>query len=89
MAWRIDGQTCLLEPVKCAAQELSIYGRLRKVSRCGPVLMFRHLLVMWRDQYDATTIAQRVKVRACVSSVAIMTCARPVKRRPRLQRSCA
>ena len=31
-------------------EELGIYGRLRKLSRCGPVSMFRHLLVLWQDR---------------------------------------
>ena len=52
-----------------AAQELGIYGRLRKVARCGPVLMFRRLLVLWRDRYDAVTIADRVKVMRVIGSL--------------------
>ncbi len=31
-------------------EELGIYGRLRKISRCGPVSMFRRLLVEWQDR---------------------------------------
>ena len=31
-------------------EELGTYGRLRKLSRCGPVSMFRHLLVLWQDR---------------------------------------
>ena len=31
-------------------EELGIYGRLRKISRCGPVSMFRRLLVDWQDR---------------------------------------
>ena len=62
---------CFLAPVKASPsqvilQELGIYGRLRKISRCGPVLMFRQLLVLWRDRYDAATIADRVKVMRVV-----------------------
>ena len=33
------GLPCM--PPAAAAQELGIYGRLRKISRCGPVGMFR------------------------------------------------
>ena len=44
------------------AQELGIYGRLRKISRCGPVLMYRALLVQWRDLYEPAIIAEKVKV---------------------------
>ena len=33
-------------------EELGIYGRLRKVARCGPVSMFRRLLVEWHDRCD-------------------------------------
>ena len=28
--------------------ELGVYGRLRKLARCGPVSMLRQLLVTWR-----------------------------------------
>lgn len=30
--------------------ELGMYGRLRKLARCGPVSMLRSLLVTWRHQ---------------------------------------
>lgn len=43
------------------AQELGMYGRLRKVARCGPVLMFRRLLVMWRDTHTPAVIAEKVQ----------------------------
>ncbi len=42
-------------------QELSIYGKLRKVSNCGPVSMFRSLLVTWKGKYEPHVIAKRVK----------------------------
>lgn len=42
-------------------QELSIYGKLRKVSNCGPVSMFRSLLVTWKDKYPPHVISKRVK----------------------------
>ena len=42
-------------------QELSIYGKLRKVSICGPVSMFRSLLVTWKGKYPPHVIAKRVK----------------------------
>lgn len=42
-------------------EELGIYGRLRKISRCGPVSMFRRLLVDWHDRYPPAQIADRVK----------------------------
>ena len=29
-------------------QELGLYGKLRKVQNCGPVSMFRALLVEWK-----------------------------------------
>ena len=31
-------------------EELGIYGRLRKIGRCGPVSMFRRLLVEWQGR---------------------------------------
>ena len=33
-------------------QELGIYGKLRKVQNCGPVSMFRALLVEWKVGAD-------------------------------------
>lgn len=43
-------------------EELGIYGRLRKVSRCGPMLMFRRLLVIWKDTLTPTAIAAKVQL---------------------------
>jgi hypothetical protein len=40
--------------------ELGVYGRLRKVVRCGPVAMFRHCCQLWRDKYDPQTVANKV-----------------------------
>jgi NAD+ synthase (glutamine-hydrolysing) len=31
-------------------EELSVYGRLRKVARCGPVSMFLRCIDIWRDR---------------------------------------
>jgi NAD+ synthase (glutamine-hydrolysing) len=42
-------------------QELSVFGNLRKVARCGPVAMFRSLLSTWRDQHSAQKVADKVK----------------------------
>ncbi|KAL6768958.1 NIC13 [Auxenochlorella protothecoides x Auxenochlorella symbiontica] len=42
-------------------EELSLFGNLRKVSRCGPVAMFRSLLSTWRSRYPAPVIADKVK----------------------------
>ena len=41
--------------------ELSVFGRLRKVSRCGPVSMYRSLLASWRGVHSPTVIATKVK----------------------------
>jgi len=49
--------------------ELDEYGKLRKISRDGPVSMFEHLLINWRDKvnpattkpYKAREIADKVK----------------------------
>ena len=42
-------------------QELSVFGRLRKVSRCGPFSMFEKLLHVWKDKLTPTEIAEKVK----------------------------
>jgi NH3-dependent NAD+ synthetase len=31
-------------------EELSLYGRLRKIYRCGPVSMFQHLCHRWHGE---------------------------------------
>ena len=41
--------------------ELGWFGRLRKLSRCGPVSMFRKLIVVWGDQYSPREIAGKVQ----------------------------
>lgn len=41
-------------------EELSHFGRLRKVARCGPVSMFQNLLSTWRH-LSPTEIAAKVK----------------------------
>ena len=41
--------------------ELAEYGSLRKQHHCGPVSMFNMLLDRWGKQYDARTIADKVK----------------------------
>jgi len=42
-------------------EELSIFGRLRKVQKCGPFSMFEKLLHLWNDKYSPTEIAVKVK----------------------------
>lgn len=32
-------------------EELGVYGRLRKVARCGPVAMFLRCADMWRGRW--------------------------------------
>ncbi|ODV93154.1 hypothetical protein PACTADRAFT_47078 [Pachysolen tannophilus NRRL Y-2460] len=41
-------------------EELSIFGRLRKVSKCGPYSMFIKLLHEWSDVYKPRIIAEKV-----------------------------
>uniref|UniRef100_A0A061S1R4 Glutamine-dependent NAD(+) synthetase n=2 Tax=Tetraselmis sp. GSL018 TaxID=582737 RepID=A0A061S1R4_9CHLO len=41
-------------------EELGVFGRLRKISRCGPVSMFRSLLVQWKH-CTPTEVAEKVK----------------------------
>ncbi|CAI5995098.1 unnamed protein product [Closterium sp. NIES-64] len=42
-------------------EELSLYGRLRKVLRCGPVAMFQHLCHEWRQRLTVAEVAGKVK----------------------------
>ncbi|XP_070684228.1 glutamine-dependent NAD(+) synthetase-like [Pempheris klunzingeri] len=41
--------------------ELSVIGRLRKISKCGPFSMFCKLIHTWKDALSATEVAQKVK----------------------------
>jgi NAD+ synthase (glutamine-hydrolysing) len=40
--------------------ELGVFGKLRKISRCGPVSMFQKLLAMW-NHLRPTEVAEKVK----------------------------
>lgn len=42
-------------------EELGVYGRLRKISRLGPVEMFKRLLHEWKDRSSPKEIAAKVK----------------------------
>jgi NAD+ synthase (glutamine-hydrolysing) len=44
-------------------EELDHFGRLRKISRCGPVSMFEHLCPEWMRERELTPrkIAEKVK----------------------------
>lgn len=42
-------------------QELTLYGRLRKIGRCGPVSMFLRLLVEWGGTLSPAAVASKVK----------------------------
>jgi len=41
-------------------EELGVFGRLRKISRCGPVSMYRKLLHTW-PELTAQQVADKVK----------------------------
>ena len=42
-------------------EELSTYGKLRKVASCGPYSMFIKLLDLWKNHCSATQVAAKVK----------------------------
>ena len=41
--------------------ELGVFGRLRQLSRCGPVSMYLRLLDDWHGQHAPSVIAEKVK----------------------------
>uniref|UniRef100_A0A8C2WI37 Glutamine-dependent NAD(+) synthetase n=1 Tax=Cyclopterus lumpus TaxID=8103 RepID=A0A8C2WI37_CYCLU len=41
--------------------ELSVIGRLRKISKCGPFSMFCKLIHTWKDALSPAEVAQKVK----------------------------
>lgn len=42
-------------------EELSVYGRLRKIFRCGPVSMFQNLCYKWAGRLTPSEVAAKVK----------------------------
>ncbi|XWS48771.1 hypothetical protein CRYUN_Cryun13aG0104800 [Craigia yunnanensis] len=42
-------------------EELSVYGRLRKIFRCGPVSMFKNLCYKWGARLTPSEVADKVK----------------------------
>lgn len=42
-------------------EHLSVFGRLRKISKFGPVSMFYAVWRLWRDQYTVAEVAAKVK----------------------------
>ncbi|KAL6579248.1 hypothetical protein OROMI_009464 [Orobanche minor] len=42
-------------------EELSVYGRLRKIFRCGPVSMFKNLCYKWGMKLTPAEVADKVK----------------------------
>jgi hypothetical protein len=41
--------------------ELGLYGRLRKITRCGPVAMFRQACGLWREVATPQQVADKVR----------------------------
>jgi hypothetical protein len=41
--------------------DLGLYGRLRKVARCGPVAMYRRCLAMWRGALGPDAVADKAR----------------------------
>ena len=41
--------------------ELGVFGRLRKIDKCGPVSMFQRLLGRWQGACSAAEVAQKVR----------------------------
>jgi hypothetical protein len=54
--------------------ELSVYGRLRKVEKCGPYSMFGKLLIEWGTVFSPAEVSFRseaaVRVYCCRADVA-------------------
>ncbi|GJX85636.1 glutamine-dependent NAD(+) synthetase [Tanacetum coccineum] len=42
-------------------EELSVYGRMRKIFRCGPVSMFKNLCFGWGSKLSPSEVAEKVK----------------------------
>ena len=42
-------------------EHLGVFGRLRKISKLGPVSMFFAVWRLWGNQYSVTEVAEKVK----------------------------
>jgi NAD+ synthase (glutamine-hydrolysing) len=42
--------------------DLGVYGRLRKMARCGPVAMYRRCLSLWRDTMTPAAAAEKARL---------------------------
>ncbi|KAG9334529.1 hypothetical protein JZ751_007528 [Albula glossodonta] len=58
-----NGQVCQTDEsdMGMTYSELSVIGRLRKISKCGPYSMFCKLIHMWRDNLSLSEVANKVK----------------------------
>ncbi|MCO5595719.1 hypothetical protein L7F22_049765 [Adiantum nelumboides] len=62
MSTHVKGTTNLDEvDMGMTYEELSMYGRLRKIFMCGPVSMFQHLCHHWEGKLTAAQVAVKVK----------------------------
>ncbi|XP_070564426.1 glutamine-dependent NAD(+) synthetase-like [Ptychodera flava] len=59
----LDGQIAQTdeEDMGMTYKELSVYGRLRKMSKCGPYSMFCKLIHLWKDTCTPKQVASKVK----------------------------
>lgn len=49
------------EDMGMSYDDLSLFGRLRKIYKCGPVSMFRKLRQEWGAKLDSAAVAEKVK----------------------------
>ncbi|XP_033842416.2 glutamine-dependent NAD(+) synthetase [Periophthalmus magnuspinnatus] len=59
----IDGQVSQTDEADMGMtySELSVIGRLRKISKCGPFSMFCKLIHMWKDTLSPAEVSDKVK----------------------------
>ena len=48
--------------------ELSTYGKLRKLSGCGPYSMFVKLLDMWKNKFSPSQVSRILSVSSVVTT---------------------
>lgn len=59
--------------------ELSVFGRLRKVEKCGPYSMFTKLVARWSRTLSPLQVRHRVTSRASLSLIRVTQIAEKVK----------
>lgn len=68
VCWRVVQYVCnpLQDDMGMTYEELSVFGRLRKVYQCGPLSMFTKLLHMWQAKCTTVEVSLICHISTCI-----------------------